>query len=84
MSGMKEFIVFCIALCLAAGSHAATVVDDRALSDEADSKNWLAYGKTYSEKRFSTLDEIDLQSVKQLSLKWYLDLPKDNTLTSTP
>ena len=53
MSGMKEFIVFCIALCLAAGSHAATVVDDRALSDEADSKNWLAYGKTYSEKRFS-------------------------------
>ena len=84
MSGMKEFIVFCIALFLAAGSHAATVVDDRALSDEADSKNWLAYGKTYSEKRFSTLDEIDLHSVKQLSLKWYLDLPKDNTLTSTP
>lgn len=31
-----------------------TVVDDAAIADESDGNNWLAYGKTHSEKR-STL-----------------------------
>ena len=31
------------------------IVDDAALADEASGDNWLAYGRTYSEQRFSPL-----------------------------
>ena len=34
-------------------ASAQTVVDDAALTDESDGRNWLGFGRTYSEKRFS-------------------------------
>jgi len=60
------------------------VVDDSALSDESDGKNWLAYGRTYSEQRYSPLDQIDSLNVSRLGLDWYLDLPLDRSLIGTP
>jgi len=61
-----------------------TVVDDAALTDETDGRNWLAYGRTYSEKRFSPLDEINAGNVGDLGVEWYLDLPRTNALVGTP
>jgi len=61
-----------------------TVVDDAAIADESDGANWLAYGKTHSEKRYSPLDQISLETVKDLGIEWYLDLPNDRTLLGTP
>jgi hypothetical protein len=48
----------------------ALVVDDVALADESEGANWLAYGRTYQEKRFSPLDQIRQESVGELSLDW--------------
>ncbi len=61
-----------------------TVVDDAALSTTGDGSNWLAYGRNYSENRFSPLTEVNTETVKRLGVEWVLDLPNDRTLTSTP
>ncbi len=37
--------------------------------------DWLAHGRTWSEQRFSPLDLINSDTVQDLSLSWYLDLP---------
>ena len=55
-------LVSCVA-GLALVASAQTVVDDMALADESDGRNWLGYGRTYSEKRFSPLVEIDTKTV---------------------
>jgi quinohemoprotein ethanol dehydrogenase len=62
----------------------ATVVNDAALAEVGDGRNWLAFGRNYSEQRYSPLDQINQETVKRLGLDWYLDLPDDNTLNSTP
>ena len=62
----------------------ATVVDDEALADEAQAANWLAFGRTYSEQRFSPLDQVNDANVAGLGVDWYLDLPNDRGLVSTP
>ncbi len=70
--------------CFAVTADAQTVVKDAALADESDGANWLAYGKTYSEKRFSPLNQINHENVDKIGIQWVLDLPNDRTLVSTP
>jgi quinohemoprotein ethanol dehydrogenase len=62
----------------------APFVDDAALADESETKDWLAYGRTYSEQRFSPLEQINASTVADLEVDWYLDLPSDRGLVSTP
>ena len=46
----------------------ATVVNDAAMADEDAAENWLAFGRTYSEQRYSPLDQInDQQRVRSLA-----------------
>ena len=63
---------------------AETVVNDVALSDEVQGENWLGYGRTYSEQRYSPLTQINDRNVKDVGIEWYLDLPNDRSLTGTP
>ncbi|HKY21303.1 MAG TPA: PQQ-dependent dehydrogenase, methanol/ethanol family [Vicinamibacterales bacterium] len=63
---------------------AQTVVDDKALADESQGANWLSYGRTYSEQRFSPLMQIDTKNVGKLALEWQLPLPNDTSLLATP
>ncbi len=69
---------------IAAVANAETVVDDKALGDESAGANWLSYGRTYSEQRYSPLAEIDTSNVSKLGLAWSLDLPTDRSLLATP
>jgi quinohemoprotein ethanol dehydrogenase len=39
-----------------------------------DSSNWMSYGRTYDEQRFSPLNRISAQNVSQLKLAWHYDL----------
>jgi quinohemoprotein ethanol dehydrogenase len=63
---------------------AGTVVDDASLADDSNGDNWLAYGRTYSEQRFSPLDQINASNIVNLKVDWYLDLPRARGLVSTP
>jgi quinohemoprotein ethanol dehydrogenase len=80
----SSFWLAVLLLSVGAAGHAKTVVDDAALADESDGTNWLGFGRTYSEKRFSPLREVNQETVSRLGLQWYLDLPEDRTLVSTP
>jgi quinohemoprotein ethanol dehydrogenase len=60
------------------------VVDDAALGDETQGENWLAFGRTYSEQRFSPLEQINTSNIADLAVDWYLDLPGERGLVSTP
>lgn len=61
-----------------------TAVDGAAIADESQGANWLSYGRTYSEKRFSRLAQITDANVSQLGVDWYLDLPDARMLANTP
>ena len=64
--------------------ESGTLVNDAAMADEQQGDNWLAFGRTYSEQRFSPLDQVNTSNVSDLSVDWYLDLPGDRGLVSTP
>jgi quinohemoprotein ethanol dehydrogenase len=88
---VARLTVGCIALLVAAcGSNspptatrappAATprVVDAaRLVAADQDVNNWLSYGRTYDEQRFSPLQQINAGNVSQLKLAWHYDLPTD-------
>ena len=46
--------------------------------------NWVTYGRTYSEQRFSPLKRITADNVKQLGLAWYADLDTNRGQEGTP
>ncbi|HLG16645.1 MAG TPA: PQQ-dependent dehydrogenase, methanol/ethanol family [Blastocatellia bacterium] len=60
-------------------------VDDKTLRDaEARRGDWLTHGRTYSEARFSPLDQINATSVKNLGLVWSFDTETTRGLEATP
>src|SRR5258706_13112911 len=68
----------------AAGSHPVADVDAaRMMNAERDAGNWLSYGRTYSEQRFSPLTKITSDNAKQLGLAWFAD-PHTNRRQPAP
>jgi quinohemoprotein ethanol dehydrogenase len=51
---------------------------------DRDGSNWLSYGRTYSEQRYSSLTRISADNAKQLGLAWYADLDTDRGQEATP
>src|SRR6266446_9053027 len=72
----------------AAGSPAAgspaNVDAARIVEADHDAGNWMTYGRTYSEQRFSPLSRISADNVKQLGLAWYADLDTNRGQEATP
>jgi quinohemoprotein ethanol dehydrogenase len=60
------------------------VVDDAALADDSSGENWLAYGRTFSEQRFSPLSQINIGNITELGVDWFIDLPNARSLPGTP
>ena len=52
------------------------------LANESDGTNWPAYGRTFSESRYSPLNQINAGNVSRLGLAWSFDLDVTNTLTA--
>ena len=46
--------------------------------------NWLTHGRTYSEQRFSPLNQINDHNAAQLGLAWYFDLDTHRGQEATP
>ena len=53
--------------------HAA-VNAARITAADSEPGNWMSYGRTYDEQRFSPLKQINAQNVNQLHLAWHYDL----------
>ena len=46
----------------------------RITAADSEPGNWMSYGRTYDEQRFSPLQQINAQNVNQLHLAWHYDL----------
>ncbi|MFL2856609.1 MAG: PQQ-dependent dehydrogenase, methanol/ethanol family [Pseudohongiellaceae bacterium] len=61
-----------------------TVVNDDAMARINQNGNWLSYGRTHSEQRFSPLTDITKENVGALQPDWYFPIPNSRSLVSTP
>ncbi|MEM7017837.1 MAG: PQQ-dependent dehydrogenase, methanol/ethanol family [Pseudomonadota bacterium] len=62
----------------------ANVNKTRIINADTEPGNWLTHGRTYSEQRFSPLNQINTDNVTNLKLAWYLDLDTDRGQEATP
>jgi len=58
--------------------------DDAAIANEQQTSEWLSYGRTHNETRFSPAADIHIDNVSKLKVDWFIDLPNDVGLVSTP
>jgi glucose dehydrogenase len=52
----------------------ARVDDARIRNADREPGNWMSYGRTYDEQRYSPLDRISASNVANLGLAWHYDL----------
>jgi len=50
----------------------------------ANNSEWLSHGKTYSEQRYSPLDQVDRDSVQELGVAWSFELDTNRGQEATP
>jgi quinohemoprotein ethanol dehydrogenase len=55
-------------------SKAAAVDGARLTAADSDGRNWMSYGRTYDEQRFSPLTQLTPGNVTRLGLAWHYDL----------
>ncbi|GAA3659663.1 PQQ-dependent dehydrogenase, methanol/ethanol family [Acetobacter lovaniensis] len=79
-------------ICAAALPYAAAPARADSQSDTGQAiihtdehpENWLSYGRTYSEQRYSPLDQINRSNVGNLKLAWYFNLDSNRGQEGTP
>ena len=67
-----------------APSSPAAVDTARIANADAEPGNWMSYGRTYNEQRFSPLARINDANVAQLGLAWSFDLDTHRGQEATP
>ena len=72
------------ALPAAAQNGAANVTDKRLLNAGSEPSQWMTYGGTYSEQRYSKLSQINKSNVKNLGLAWFADYDTNLQQAGTP
>ncbi|MEI9964747.1 MAG: PQQ-binding-like beta-propeller repeat protein [Caulobacteraceae bacterium] len=65
-------------------SGPADVDGTRILNADNEPGAWMTYGRTYSEQRFSPLNQINTANAGQLGLAWYYDLDTARGQEATP
>lgn len=61
----------------------AAVDSERMLEADSEPGNWMSHGRTYSEQRYSTLDQVQHSNVKDLGLDWSFDLETQRGIEAT-
>src|SRR5678816_4609193 len=52
--------------------------------EAANASDWLTYGRTYDEQRFSPLDQINKDTVGRLGVTWWASFDTDRGQEATP
>src|SRR5579863_2087692 len=74
-----------LAVLLLGSCSRTTTLDDARLRDsDQDTSNWLMYGRTYDDHRFSPLKQINEETVGKLGLAWSRELGTSRGLEATP
>lgn len=71
--------------CAPSAERGVAAVDGaRLAAADAEPGNWMAYGRTYDEQRFSPLTQINDRNAGGLGLAWHIDLDTARGQESTP
>jgi alcohol dehydrogenase (cytochrome c)/quinohemoprotein ethanol dehydrogenase len=62
----------------------ANVDGARILNADAEPGSWMSHGRTYSEQRFSPLDQVNTSTVGKLGLAWFADMDTNRGQEATP
>jgi alcohol dehydrogenase (cytochrome c)/quinohemoprotein ethanol dehydrogenase len=73
-----------IAACDGADREAGGAAVDGAAIARGRAGEWLSYGRTYDEQRFSPLARINVANAGRLGLAWHADLDTDRGQEATP
>jgi alcohol dehydrogenase (cytochrome c) len=86
--GLGAFLLVAILagklIAIGAAPTITPVTNDRLLSADSSSSDWILYGRDYSSHRYSTLTQIDRSNVKSLQLAWQRSLGANDSLEATP
>jgi quinohemoprotein ethanol dehydrogenase len=86
----KRIAAAVVALLVACGAMSGSAaaprgVDAHALVGAAsNTEEWLTYGRTYDEQRYSPLRHINTENVKKLRLAWFADMDTSRGQEATP
>ena len=67
-----------------AADAAAAVTQERLQSADKHPGQWMSYGRTWDEQRFSPLTQINDHNVQRLGLAWFADLNTYRGVEATP
>lgn len=83
---MKKIILIVLVFTIAACSTKKSIdADDEMLIHASDHPGeWLTHGLNYAEDRFSLLQQINKENIKELGLAWTVDLASQRGLEATP
>ena len=83
----QRLLTCAAALALCAAAPAALAQEDTGsaiVNADQHPGDWMTYGRTYSEQRFSPLDQINKDNVGKLKLAWHYDLDTNRGQEGTP
>jgi len=66
------------------GPKAGKVDAVRLTSADSDGSNWMSYGRTYSEQRYSPLTQVNTDTVSKLGVAWSHEFDTDRGQEATP
>ncbi|RYZ65441.1 MAG: PQQ-dependent dehydrogenase, methanol/ethanol family, partial [Proteobacteria bacterium] len=84
VAGAGLLLSMAMSAAYAAAPAAARVNADRLTRADREPSQWMTYGGTYSEQRFSALKKIDSSNVGQLGLEWYADYETNQNQHGSP
>ncbi len=67
-----------------ASDYQAAVDAERLVNATAEASDWLSYGRTYDEQRYSPLSQINKDNLERLSLAWFADMTTSRGQEATP
>ncbi|MBT8390094.1 MAG: PQQ-binding-like beta-propeller repeat protein, partial [Altererythrobacter sp.] len=81
---MKRF-AFVLAVALTLGACGENGIGSNQLLNAGDdTANWITHGRTYTEQRFSPLDQVSTDNVSELGLAWFADMDTARGQEATP
>ena len=78
------FAVLALGLTAAKRAGGPAQVDQARIEAAENNAEWLSYGRTYSEQRFSPLDQINAPTAGKLGLAWTAEFETDRGQEATP
>jgi quinohemoprotein ethanol dehydrogenase len=72
--GLLACAIFPVLLLLGSSARTAPLGDAELRNSGQDQGNWLMYGRTYDDHRFSPLNQINEQTIGKLGLAWSREL----------